>query len=97
MNDLLSLADVVAGSVAQYLTKSDTESPEEIVVKDGAEKVFLFLGTEGIRLRKATFVIRLNNNSEVAAGPMEIAARIPASHPVSERQPIKPISPQTAK
>jgi hypothetical protein len=97
MNDLLSLADVVAGSVAQYLTKSDTESPEELVVKNGAERVFLFLGTEGIGLRKATFVIRLNNNSEVVAGPMEMVARIPASHPMSERQPMKPISPPTAE
>jgi hypothetical protein len=80
MNDLLGLADVVAGSVAQYLTKSDTENPDEIVLKSGAEKVFRFLGTEGIGLRKATFVIGLNNNDEVVAGPMEIAARIPASH-----------------
>ena len=77
MNDLLSLADVVAGSVAQYLTFSDTQSPEELVVKEGAEKVFLFLGTEGIGLRKATFVIRLNNNGEVVVDPMEIAGRIP--------------------
>jgi hypothetical protein len=74
---LLSLADVVAGSVAQYLTFSDTQSPEEVVVKEGAEKVFLFLGTEGIGLRKATFVIRLNNKSEVVVAPMEISARIP--------------------
>jgi hypothetical protein len=28
---------------------------------------------------------------------MEIAARIPASHPVSERQPIKPISPHPSQ
>jgi hypothetical protein len=76
MNDLLSLADAVAGSVAQYLTKSDTESPEELVAKNGAEKVFLFLGTEGIGIRKAAFVIRLNNR-DVVAGHMEIAARIP--------------------
>ena len=75
MNDLLSIADVVAGSVAQYLTKSDTENPDEIVLKSGAEKVFRFLGTEGIGLRKATFVIGLNNSDEVVAGPMEIAAR----------------------
>jgi len=72
---LLSIADVVAGSVAQYLTKSDTENPDEIVLKSGAEKVFRFLGTEGIGLRKATFVIGLNNSDEVVAGPMEIAAR----------------------
>jgi len=38
MNDLLSLADVVAGSVAQFLTKSDTESPEELVVKRGCRE-----------------------------------------------------------
>jgi hypothetical protein len=78
MNDLLSLADVVAGSVAQWLTKSDTESPEELVVKEGAEKVFLFLGTEGIGLRKATFVIRQGDNGEILAGPMEVGVRTPA-------------------
>lgn len=78
MNDLLSLADVVAGSVAQFLIKSGTESSEELVVKEGAEKVFLFLGTEGIGLRKATFVIRLGKNGEILSGPMEIAVQTPA-------------------
>ncbi len=65
MNDLLSLADVVAGPVVQYLTKSDTESPEELVVKEGAENVFLFLGTEGIGLLSPS--TRIQSRSSVNA------------------------------
>lgn len=77
MNDLLSIADVVAGSVAQYLTKSDTEPQEMITLKEGAEKVFAFLGREDIGLKKATFLIRLNSKGELERGDIDIALRNP--------------------
>lgn len=77
MNDLLSIPDVVAGSVAQYLTKSDTESKETISLKDGAEKVFTFLASDGIGLKKATFLIRLNSKGEMERGDIDIALHIP--------------------
>jgi hypothetical protein len=53
MNDLLSLPDVVAGSVAQYLTKLDSEEPAGITLKEGANDVFTFVATDGPALRKA--------------------------------------------
>lgn len=78
MNDLLSLPDVVAGSVAQYLTKLDSEAPATITLKDGANDVFAFLATDGPALRKATFVITLDAEGKLATGPMDIALRLPS-------------------
>jgi serine/threonine protein kinase len=53
MNDLLSLPDVVASSVAQYLTKLNSEDPATITLKEGANDVFAFVATDGPGLRKA--------------------------------------------
>jgi hypothetical protein len=73
MNDLLSLPDVVAGSIGQYLTKSVTERKEDIVLKPGAEKVFAFLAGDGVGLKKAAIVIRLNDEKKIEYGTMDFA------------------------
>jgi hypothetical protein len=79
MNDLLSLPDVVAGSIGQYLTKSVTERKEDIVLKPGAEKVFTFLAGDGVGLKKAAFVIRLNHERKIEYGTMDFALVNPPS------------------
>lgn len=71
MNDHLSLADIVAGTIADYLSKNERQRKEEIRVKAGAEKVLGFLTHDGIGLKKATFVIRLDANGAVERGTME--------------------------
>jgi hypothetical protein len=48
-----------------------------ITLKEGAEKVFAFLGREGIGLKKATFLIRLNSKGELERGDIDIALRNP--------------------
>lgn len=73
MNDLLSLPDVVAGSVAHYLAKSATQPKDEITVKLGAEKVLCFLAGDGIGLKKATIVIRLNAEGLIERGQLEVS------------------------
>jgi hypothetical protein len=73
MNDLLSIADVYAGSVAQHLSKSDTQKKEEIVLKAGAEKVMCSLAGDGIGLKKATFLLRLNPQRVVERGHLEVS------------------------
>jgi hypothetical protein len=78
MNDLLSLPDVVAGSVAQYLTKLDSEDPATITLKEGANDVFAFLATDGPALRKVTFVLTLDVEGKLATGPMDVALRVRA-------------------
>jgi hypothetical protein len=79
MNDLLSIADVHAGSVAQYLTKSDAENKEEIVLKAGAEKVLCSLAGDGVGLKKATFLLRLNAQGALERGQVEASLVKPPS------------------
>jgi len=79
MNDLLSIADVHAGSVAQYLTKSDAENKEEIVLKAGAEKVLCSLAGDGVGLKKATFLLRLNPQGALERGQVEVSLVKPPS------------------
>jgi hypothetical protein len=73
MNDLLSLPDVVAGSIAQYLTKSVTQRQEDIVPKLGAEKVLTFLAGDGVGLKKAVFLIRLNCEGKIEFATMDFS------------------------
>jgi uncharacterized protein YunC (DUF1805 family) len=46
-------------------------------LKDGAEKVFTFLASDGIGLKKATFLIRLNRKGEMECGDIDIALHNP--------------------
>ena len=73
MNDLLSLADIVAGTVADYMSKRDRQREKEIVVKAGAERVLGFLAQDGIGLKKATFIIRLDPEGTIERGTIEFS------------------------
>jgi hypothetical protein len=73
MSDLLSLPDVVAGPIAQYLTKSVTERKEDIALKQGAEKIFTFLANDGIGLKKAVFLIRLGDKGNIEFATMDFS------------------------
>lgn len=79
LNDLLSIADVYAGSIAQYLSKYETEKKEEIVLKAGAEKVLCALAGDGVGLKKATFLLRLNDQGIVERGQVEVSLVNPPS------------------
>ncbi len=68
-----SLPDVVAGTIAHYLSKSDTHKKEDIMVKKGADKVLCFLAGDGIGLKKGTFVIRLNTDGMIERGTVEFS------------------------
>ncbi|MGD0570829.1 MAG: hypothetical protein ABSA78_20715 [Candidatus Sulfotelmatobacter sp.] len=58
MLDLLSVPDVAAGSIAQYLTERDSTRHENVKVKRGADDVLRWLAHDGIGLKKATFILR---------------------------------------
>jgi hypothetical protein len=73
MNDLLSLPDVVAGAITQYLTKSETERQQDIVLKSGAETVLSFLAGDGVGLKKAVFLIRLNRERAIEFATMNFS------------------------
>jgi hypothetical protein len=59
--DLLSAADVVAGSLEQFLSRRDADFPEVPMVKPGADVVLQWLGHQGIALKKMNMVMRLRD------------------------------------
>jgi hypothetical protein len=73
MNDLLSIPDVVAGTLGDYLSKRDVEGPENICVKRGAEEVLLWLARDGIGLKKACFVMRKTADGMIERGSIEFS------------------------
>jgi hypothetical protein len=79
MNDLLSIADVYAGSIAQYLSKHETEKKEEIVLKAGTEKVLYALAGDGVGLKNSTSLLRLNDQGVVERGQVEVSRVHPPS------------------
>jgi hypothetical protein len=50
--DLLSASDVVAGTLGQYFTGRDEVGAENVRVKEGADKVLVWLGNDGLCLKK---------------------------------------------
>lgn len=71
MMDLLSAADVVAGSLGEYLTKRDSMAHEEIMVKEGIREVLRWLTRDGLCLKKATFFLRRNVTGAIEGGTLE--------------------------
>jgi hypothetical protein len=69
--DLLSAADVAAGSVAEYLTKLDLHRPDDILVKEGSDSVLCWLAQDGVGLKKITLLLRRAHNDTIEAGTVE--------------------------
>ncbi len=79
MNDLLSLADLAAGTLGDYLSKKDVLSPDEIRVKEGTDKIMLWLGKPGIGLKKSCFFLRKGPDGSIARGAIEFSPVDPPS------------------
>jgi hypothetical protein len=56
--DLLSATDIVAGSVEQYLSRGDSVPPEDILVKQGCDRVLQWLARDGVGLKKMNVIMR---------------------------------------
>jgi hypothetical protein len=69
--DLLSVADIVAGSVGQYFTSRDELGEQNVRVKDGAEKVLVWLGHDGLALKKFCVQLVLGDDGTVRFGAVE--------------------------
>jgi hypothetical protein len=59
--------------LGDYLTKRDTKAPEEIMVKEGADKVLLWLGRDGVGLKKICLLLRRGASGDLERGELEIA------------------------
>jgi hypothetical protein len=72
MNDLLSLPDLAAGTLGDYLSKRAVLPPDEILVKPGTDKVLLWLGNPSVGLKKCCFFLRKIGDS-IARGSIAFA------------------------
>jgi hypothetical protein len=77
MNDRLSLPDLVAGVLADYLTKRDTQGPENILIKEAAGDVFLWLAKPGIGLKKICTFLGPGSNGLIERGSLSFSPTAP--------------------
>lgn len=75
--DLLSLADIAAGSIAQSLTSIDALGKDNAQIKNGGEHVLRWLCHSSITLKKFAMVVKRMPNGEVGSGPIDFEARTP--------------------
>ncbi len=73
MNDRLSLPDLVAGCLGDYLTKRDAQGPENILIKEAAGDVFLWLTKPGIGLKKICTFLRPGSNGLIERGSLSFS------------------------
>jgi hypothetical protein len=69
--DLLSAADIVAGSIGQYFTGRDEVGEQNVRVKEGAEKVLVWLGHDGLALKKFCVQLVLGDDGTIRFGAVE--------------------------
>jgi hypothetical protein len=69
--DLLSAADIVAGSVGQYFTSRDEVGEQNAYVKEGAEKILVWLGHDGLALKKLCIQLSLGDDGTIRFGAVE--------------------------
>jgi hypothetical protein len=70
--DLLSAADLVAGSIEPCIPISGSNADPQTQVKFGADKVLQWLAYDGIGLKKATIMIRIGAGGAIEAGVVEL-------------------------
>ena len=69
--DLLSATDIVAGSAAQYFTSRDQIGEKSAFVKEGAEKILVWLGHDGLALKKFCVQLTLGDDGMIRFGTVE--------------------------
>jgi hypothetical protein len=75
--DLLSIADIAAGTIAQVLSSIDKLGKENAQIKEGGEQVLRWLCHNSVTLKKFTMVVKRLPNGEVGFGPVDLEARVP--------------------
>jgi len=78
MLDVLSACDVTASTLEHYFTRKD-KSPDELFgVKQGADSVLRWLTSDGIGLKKATFIVKSREDGQIEFGTVDFR---PAENP----------------
>jgi hypothetical protein len=73
--DLLSAADITAGSVGQYFTGRDNVGEQNVCVKEGAEEVLKWLGHDGLGLKKLCVIMHPGNDATILSGTVEFTPK----------------------
>jgi hypothetical protein len=73
--DLLSDADIVAGTLAQYFTERNAVGEQNACVKEGVDKVLVWLGHDGLGLKKFCIQIILGDDGTICSGAVEFAPK----------------------
>ena len=69
--DLLSVTDICAGALAEYLTQREVREPDRIAVKAGCEHVLQWLAHDGIGLKKMSVVMRGGVDASIESAAIE--------------------------
>jgi len=77
LEDLLSIPDLIAGGIESYFTK--TAQSENPLVKDGANKILMWLAHQGIGLKKLSMSIEHKEGDLIQTGIVEFKLKEPAS------------------
>ncbi len=80
--DLLSVADIAAGTVAQCLSSIDAVGHEKAQIKEGGDHVLRWLCHDSITLKKFCMTVRRDSKGDVVYGPVNFEARTPMADEV---------------
>ena len=80
--DLLSVADVAAGAVAQCLSSIDTVGHDKAQIKEGGDHVLRWLCHDSVTLKKLCMIVKRDAKGDVVCGPANFEARIPIADEV---------------
>lgn len=71
--DVLSITDLIAGSIEHYYTRNDTM--EELDIKEDVNKVLIWMTEQGVGLKKLSLVIRPGSNAGWETGVIEFKSK----------------------
>lgn len=80
LRDLLSIADLAAGSIAEFYTA--TAASEDPSVKESTNKVLMWLSRQGIALKKLNFVVRRGGDGRLETAIATFVAKDAAASDV---------------
>lgn len=75
--DLLSVSDIAAGALAQYITGIDTVGQENAQIKPGADHVLRWLCHNSVTLKKFAMTVKRLPDGRPGVGPIDLEARVP--------------------
>jgi hypothetical protein len=80
--DLLSFADITAGSLSQLLGSMDTLGPDKAEIKEGGNDVLRWLCHDSTTLKKLCITVKRDAAGTVCSGPVNFEAKTPVPNEI---------------